>query len=197
MFNLWSTIKFTILLLGISVLIPCWILYHYSQQEEISSAVAHIARQLFSSAVFSFVWFFKLWSERVKWKIIIHVFTHMYVFMCGISAFMISSNDLSRGARVYILWYSLGIFFWGLIFLCAWVISSQRKCLMSHIWTWPIEEVKPHTPAYESRRFDFFFFLSLFLISVWDLLVIQATVAPLWFFVFILTLLCVYWVWCW
>lgn len=37
------------------MLILCLILYHFSQQEEMSSAVAHIARQLISSAVFSFV----------------------------------------------------------------------------------------------------------------------------------------------
>lgn len=48
-----------------------------------------------------------------------------------------------------------------------------------------------------SQEEFFFFFFKSFLINVWDLLVIQATVASLWFFVFILTLLCVYWGWCW
>lgn len=136
-----------------------------------------------SAAVFSFVWL-SAGSEMVRWRIIIYVWAHMYVFMSGITAFMISSNDFSRGAHVHILWYSLGIFFWGLILLWRWVISSQRKCLMSHIWSWPIEAVKPHTLSYESRRDRF----KSFLINVWDLLVTQSTVA---FFVFILALLCV------
>lgn len=91
-------------------------IYYYWRQEEINSAVAHIVRQLFSPAVFCVIWV-SAGIERVRCRIIIHVWAHMYVFMHGITAFMISSNEFSRGAQVNVLWYSLGIFFWGLILL--------------------------------------------------------------------------------
>lgn len=48
-----------------------------------------------------------------------------------------------------ILWV---FFFWGLIFLSAWVISSQRKCLISHIWTQPMSSQTTHPSIWVKKR---------------------------------------------